>query len=105
MPEITQREEVVFKGMNGKTTVEAKADVGADRTTIDHKVAGRIGAGPVVSSVKVNGEDRRPVVKVWVELKGVEELMEVSLSNREDKRTPALLGKPFLQNFQIQVKA
>ncbi|MFC4248148.1 hypothetical protein ACFOZ7_14595 [Natribaculum luteum] len=104
MPEISQKEQVTFKGMNGKTTVTAKADVGADRTTIDHKVAARIGAGPVVSSVKVNGSDRRPVAKVWVELKDVEKLVEVSLSDREEKSTEALLGKPFLKHFQIQVE-
>lgn len=104
MPGITQIEEVTFKGMDGRSTVKAKADVGADRTTIDHRVAADIGAGPVVSSVKVNGDDRRPVVKVWTELKGVEKLLKVSLSDRESKSTPALLGKPFLQHFQIEVK-
>lgn len=105
MTVISHREEITIKGMDGKTTVEAKADVDADRTTIDYKVAARVGAGPVVSSVKVNGDDRRPVAKVWVELEGVEELLAVSLSDREDRSTPALLGKPFLQNFRIQVES
>lgn len=105
MPEISQVEEVTFKGLDGKESVKAKADVGSDRTTLDHRIAARIEAGPVVSSVKVNGDDRRSVVKVWVELKGVEELLEVSLSDRDKRSTPALLGKPFLQNFQIQVDA
>lgn len=105
MTVITHEPEITLKGTTGKTTVTAKADVGADRTTIDHKVAARIGAGPVVSSVKVNGADRRPVVRCWVECNDVEELLEVSLSDRSDRSTDALLGKPFLQNFSVQVEA
>jgi hypothetical protein len=91
--------------MNGKTTVEAKADVAADRTTIDHKIAARIGAGPVVSSVKVNGEDRRPVAKAWVELNGVEVLLEVSLSDREDKNPRHFWGSRFCRTSRSKSKA
>jgi hypothetical protein len=105
MPTIGEREKVTFKGMDGKTTIPAKVDTGAARTTIDHKIAARIGGGPVTTSVKVNGEDRRSVVKVWVELNGVEKLMEVSLSDRENKTTQALLGKPYLKHFKIELEA
>ena len=108
-PKISDRPTVIFKGPNGEIEVEAKADVGADRTTIDHKIAKKIGAGPIQKVVKVD-DSRRCVVPVVVEINGHELAIDASISDRrgpnytngEQKReTDALLGNPILELFGI----
>jgi hypothetical protein len=104
MTELSSNEKVTFKGMNGKTTVDTKVDSGAARTSIDHKLAGKIGAGPVVSSVKItNLDERRSVVKVWVEVKDIEKQLEVSLSDRQDRSTKAIIGRDLLEADGVSV--
>jgi hypothetical protein len=85
--------------------VEAKADTGAARTVVDHKVVSKIGAGPVEKLVKVDDE-RRIVVPVVVEFKDIEVAANVSVSDRrgpnydngqQDKSTDALLGNSLLE--------
>ncbi|WP_162991618.1 hypothetical protein [Halostella salina] len=98
-------EEVTFKGHTGKTTITCKIDTQAQRTTIDHKIAARVGPGPVTTSVIVNGEDRRPVAKVWVEFKDFEEIVEVSLSDRKQKTTNALIGQDILDEFTVDLSS
>lgn len=96
-------EKVTFKVNRGKTTITCKIDTQAQRTTIDHKIAARIGAGPVTTSVVVNGEDRRPVAKAWVEFKDFESIVEVSLSDRKQKTTNALIGQDVLEEFTVDL--
>lgn len=100
---------VTFKGPDGSTEVKAKADTGADRTTIDHMVAKQIGAGPVEKVVQINQTERRVVVPVVVELAGIEFAASASLSDRRGldypdsrkKSTDALLGEPLLEQFGV----
>lgn len=108
-PMISDRPTVTFKGPNGEMEVVAKADVGADRTTIDPKIARTIGAGPVQKVVKVD-DTRRPVVPVVVEINGYELAVNASISDRrgpnytngsQGKETDALLGNPLLECFGI----
>lgn len=102
--EISDRPMVTFKGPHGTMEVEAKADTGADRTTIDHTIASKIGAGPVQKIVKV-ADERRVVVPVLVEFDEIEVPANVSVSDRRgpnyggqrDKSTDALLGNPLLE--------
>jgi len=103
MIELDSRERVTFRGQSGKTTIEAKVDSGAARTSIDHKIAARIGAGPVTSSVVVNGEHRRPVATVWVEVGGFDEQLAVSLSDRSERTTMAILGTDVLEQDGVTV--
>jgi hypothetical protein len=108
-PKIPKRVSVTFKGPDGSEVVEAKADTGADRTTIDHIVAKKIGAGPVEKVVQVNQTERRVVVPVVVELAGIELAVSASVSDRRGleypdsrkKSTDALLGEPLLEQFGV----
>lgn len=103
MVALDSRERVTFRGITGKTTVETRVDSGAARTSIDHRVARRVGAGPVVSSVTVNGEDRRSVATVWVQVRDFDERLPVSLSDRAGKDTDALLARDVLGHDGVTV--
>jgi len=106
--EISDRPEVTFKGPKGEMDVVAKADIGADRTVIDHRVARNIGAGPIQKIVTVDDE-RRPVVPVVVECNDFEIAVNASISDRrgpgypgeQEKETNALLGNPLLKLFGV----
>ncbi|WP_255197761.1 aspartyl protease family protein [Halorarius litoreus] len=107
---ISGRPEVVFKGPEGEVTVEAKADTGADRTTIDPTIASKIGAGPIQKVVQVNGAERRCVVPVVVEIEGRQLAINASISDRRGpnyaegqrkKSTDALLGEAVLKQFGV----
>jgi len=79
--------------------IEAKWDSGADRSAMDYKTAAKIGAGPVVKSVKTNqvsGSERRPVVPVWFDIDGHHQRVKVGLSDRENMSTAVLLGNDVL---------
>ncbi|MDG5778663.1 hypothetical protein QA599_19660, partial [Haloarculaceae archaeon H-GB1-1] len=104
---ISDRPQVIFKGPRGEVEIEAQADTGADRTTIDHMVAKKIGAGPVEKVVQVNGTNRRVVVPVQIELAGEELSVLASISDRrgseyrEGERKPetdAHLDRPVLNS-------
>lgn len=89
---------------------KALVDTGATRTCVDMKLAGRVGLGPVVSSVKIKnkkghaGYDRRPVVKGIVEIQGLEIPLEMSLEDRSGMFYKVLLGRDALHgNFIVDV--
>ncbi|MCU4744379.1 hypothetical protein [Natronoglomus mannanivorans] len=99
-------EEVVFKGMDGKRTVRANVDPGADRTSLDYLKASAIGAGPLVKTVTVrqaSGRERRPVARMWVELRGFEDIVEVGLSDRKGMTHDAIIGKDILEREEFVV--
>ncbi len=88
----------------------ALVDTGATRTCVDMKLAGRVGLGPVVSSVKVKskhgqpGHDRRTVVKGIIELHGVKIPLEMSLEDRSGMFYKILLGRDALHgNFIVDI--
>lgn len=81
---------------------KALVDTGATRTSVDMKLAGRVGLGPVVSSVRIKnkkghaGYDRRPVVKGIIEIQGLKIPLEVSLEDRTSMFYKVLLGRDAL---------
>ncbi|VVB59247.1 Putative ATP-dependant zinc protease [uncultured archaeon] len=81
---------------------KALVDTGATRTCVDMKLAGRVGLGPVVSSVRIKnkrghaGYDRRPVVKGIVEIQGLRIPLEMSLEDRSHMAYKVLLGRDAL---------
>jgi len=101
---ISDRPMVTFKGPGGSMEIKAKADTGAARTTIDHRIASKIGAGPIEKIVQVDDE-RRPVVPVMVKFSDIEVPANVSLSDRrgpnypgeQKMETDALLGNSLLE--------
>jgi len=109
-PKIPDQLEVTFRGPGGETNVMVKSDVGADRTCIDFKVGKKIGAGPIQKVVIVNGEERRPVVPLTVEVKGILFHVNASLTDRRGpdykdgdrkRSTDGILGNPVLEYFAV----
>ncbi len=88
----------------------ALVDTGATRTCVDMKLAGRVGLGPVVSSVKITnkkghaGYDRRPVVRGIIEMYGIRIPLEMSLEDRSSMTYKILLGRDALHgNFIVDI--
>ena len=90
-----KRQTITILGTAQCIDIEAKWDTGADRSAMDYKTAAKVGAGPVVKSVKTNqvsGSERRPVVPVWFNIDGHRQRVKVGLSDRENMSTAVLLG-------------
>ncbi len=89
-------------GKNDSILKRALVDTGATRTCVDMKLAGRVGLGPVVSSVKIKnkkghaGYDRRPVVKGVIEIHGMKIPLEMSLEDRTSMFYKVLIGRDAL---------
>ncbi|WP_135828991.1 ATP-grasp domain-containing protein [Halorussus halobius] len=102
-------EDVVLSGTSGSETVTAKSDTGATRTSIDTKLAAKIGAGPIKSIARVkSGSSKssrsRPVVDVVVGVGGNRHTVTASVEDRGHMDYPVLLGRDILKNYQVDVR-
>lgn len=107
--QMSDEETVTFRGPAGSMEVTILPDSGADRTTIDPKIAYRIGAGPVKKVSHVD-DQRRPVVPVVVEWEDISLPVYASISDRrgpnyesgeQQSQTDAMLGNPLLELFGV----
>ncbi|MFC6718554.1 RimK family alpha-L-glutamate ligase [Natrialbaceae archaeon GCM10025810] len=101
-------EEVVLSGTSGSTSVTAKSDTGATRTSIDTRLAAEIGAGPIKSITKVkSGSSKttrsRPVVDVVVGVGGNRHTVTASVEDRSHMDYPVILGRDILGNYRVDV--
>jgi len=101
-------EEVIVSGTSGNERVIGKSDTGASRTSIDTKLAAKIGAGPIKSMTKVkSGSVRsgksRPVVDIVVGVGGDQHTVAASLVDRSHMDYPLLLGRDVLEHYQVDV--
>jgi hypothetical protein len=101
-------EEVIVSGTSGSERVIGKSDTGASRTSIDTKLAAKIGAGPIKSMTKVkSGSVRsgksRPVVDIVVGVGGDQHTVPASLVDRSHMEYPLLLGRDVLEHYQVDV--
>jgi len=101
-------EEVLVSGTSGTERVVAKSDTGASRTSVDTKLAAKIGAGPIKSMTKVKSGSlkagkARPVVDVVVGIGGDRHTVAASLEDRSHMDFPLLLGRDILQHYQVDV--
>ncbi len=101
-------EEVVVTGTSGSTTVVAKSDTGATRTSIDTGLAADIGAGPIKSKTRVKSGSvkrgkSRPVVDLVVGLGGTQHTVTASIEDRSHMDYPVLLGRDVLKHYQVDV--
>lgn len=102
-------EEVVVSGTSGSENVVAKSDTGASRTSIDTKLAAKIGAGPIrrmtrVKSGSVKGGKSRPVVDIVVGIGGTRHTVAASIEDRSHMDYPMLLGRDILEDYQVDVR-
>ncbi|APW99713.1 ATP-dependent carboxylate-amine ligase [Halobiforma lacisalsi AJ5] len=101
-------EEVVLSGTSGSSTVRAKSDTGATRTSIDTGLAADIGAGPIKSITRIrSGSSKtaksRPVVDVVVGVGGNQHTVTASVEDRSHMDYPVLLGRDILENYRVDV--
>jgi len=101
-------EEVVLSGTSGSSSVLAKSDTGATRTSIDTSLAAEIGAGPIKSITRVkSGSSKtarsRPVVDVVVGIGGNRHTVTASVEDRSHMDYQVLLGRDILTHYQVDV--
>lgn len=96
-------EKVIVKGPGGEEKVRAKVDTGADRTTVDRRLAERLKLGPVLSQVtlKASSEGRRvqrPVVNATVTIKGKTFDLRVGVADRSQMKYLVIVGRDILRS-------
>ncbi|WP_435335657.1 RimK family alpha-L-glutamate ligase [Haloarchaeobius sp. TZWWS8] len=101
-------EEVMVIGTSGAETVYAKSDTGAGRTSIDTRLAAKIGAGPVRDSIRVRSGSLktgrvRPMVDVVLDLGGERHTVQASVEDRSHMEHPILLGRDVLQYYHVDI--
>ena len=101
-------EEVTFIGKNKSITVPALFDTGATRTSIDSDLAKELELGPIKGEVnvksKTSGTMTRYIVSCKMKIKDKLFEKDISLSNRKDMFTRALIGRDIIHdNFIIDV--
>ncbi|MFC3476604.1 RimK/LysX family protein [Halobacterium litoreum] len=102
-------EDVLVSGTSGTERIVAKSDTGASRTSIDTRLAAKIGAGPIKSMTKVKSGSvksgkARPVVDIVVGVAGDRHTVAASLEDRGHMDYPLLLGRDILQHYQVDVR-
>lgn len=101
-------EPIKIKGERGVRAISAKIDTGADRTSVDMKLASEIGLGPLTDTVKVkssigNEVEMRPVVQAKIIIHDRPFTLNVSLDDRSKMKYHVLIGRDLLakSNFLI----
>ncbi len=95
-------------GTDGIEPAVAKSDTGAQRTSLDTTLAGRIGAGPLVDTTEVrsaagDGTETRPLVDVNLYLNGGWQTVTASVTDRSKMTYPVLLGRDVLADYTLDV--
>lgn len=96
-----------------KKAVETLAllDTGAERSSVDLKIAAKAGLGPIVSVLRIKsktepkGYVRRPVAEGTLEMCGKRKKTLFTIADRFGMKLPVLVGRDFLGNdFIIHVE-
>lgn len=96
-------EEVTLIGLKGRMILEAKVDTGATRTAVDHRIAAKVGLGPITSSVRIrsstNDEShRRSLVEATVLLADQEFKLPVAIADRRRLKDNMIIGTDILKS-------
>lgn len=96
-------EDVVIFGAQDQIKLKAKVDTGAGRTTVDSKIAAKVGLGPIISSVRIkssttNRVDRRPLAQATIIIAGVKFDIPVSVADRRGMKYPVIIGMDILKS-------
>ena len=89
-------------------SVIAKSDTGAKRTSVDTRLAGRIGLGPIVGNTRVrsgtaDGHERRPLVPLEIRIGDRWRTVTASVSDRGGMNYPVLLGRDVLEDYRLKI--
>jgi hypothetical protein len=96
-------QKVTVRGPGGEERVRAKIDTGADRTTVDRRLAERLKLGPVLTQVTIKASAegrtvRRPVVNAAVTLGGKEFDLKVGVADRSQMKFLVIVGRDILRS-------
>jgi RimK family alpha-L-glutamate ligase len=99
---------VAVAGTDGVESVVGKADTGAERTSVDTELAGRLGVGPLVGTTEVRsasgrGTETRPLVDVDLRVNGDWLTVTASVTDREHMTHDLLLGRDVLAAYTLDV--
>ena len=105
-PIIGLDEPVVCFGEEKQRTLHARIDTGAGKSSIDIKVAERLGVGPVIKEKAIrnaHGREIRKVIQLEVELAGKRISAMFTIADRKDMRYKVLIGRNVLKkgNFLV----
>ncbi len=101
-------EEILVSGTTGTERVVAKSDTGANRTSIDTRLAAKIGAGPIKEIARVKSGSRktavtRPVVDVVIGVGGARHTVTASIEDRSHMEYSVILGRDVLKHYHVDV--
>lgn len=101
-------QEVAVGTAGATTTVQAKSDTGAARTSVGFDLAARLNAGPIVGTtrVKSGGGARakpRPIVELDVQVAGEWRSVKATLADRSRMSHELLLGRDALAGLRVAV--
>lgn len=93
-------------GKKKTSEIIAKVDTGADRTSIDVKLAAEIGIGDIedYTVVKTGSGDSsrvRPVASLNIDVKGIKHNVKVSVEDRSNMSRDLILGRDILSMYKI----
>ena len=94
---------VTVAGPGGEERVRAKVDTGADRTTVDRGLAGRLELIPTGSMVTIKASAagkrvERPLVNADVTLAGKTFRLRVGVADRSQMRYLVIIGRDILRS-------
>lgn len=92
-------EKVLIKGPKGNKHVTARIDTGATKSSIDSKLAKRLGFGPVERTIRVksaDGSSIRPVVKIRIKIHKRVLNVRFTLADRTHMKYKVLIGQNIL---------
>lgn len=107
-PTVGFTEEITVNGTRDMTTVVAKVDTGAQRTSIDTALAATVEAGPIVDTARVKSGTQhsrhvRPVAEVQLRLADWWHTVTVSIEDRSHMTYPVLLGRDVLTGHHVDL--
>ncbi len=106
LPEIGYFEQVTIIGEKGRLSLEAKVDTGAARTSIDMRVAAKVGAGPIVGTILTRSalhKRRRILAVVMIQIRGETLKVDAAVEDRSALSHKVLLGKDVLERGRLTV--
>ena len=96
---------VVLRHKDKVIPIKAKLDTGANRTSIDYKLAEELGLQQNAEKIRVNsasGETLRPTVNLTFELAGKKIKSLATLADRQTLMYPMIVGRRDLKGFLIK---
>jgi hypothetical protein len=101
-------EAVLVRGRRGSLPVRAKVDTGASRTSLDTRLARRLGLGPVVGHVRTRSAaadvpDERDVVRASIVIAGRTFRVQLAITDRRDMRYRMIIGMDVLRRGRFLV--